>query len=509
MTDPANRDHSGWKRILLPWLEREAHIGFSLQKVLYHLITGRHVLEAGAWLKGEDGLPEEALTLMGITANEEGQIEDGAREAVLSLCRLASPLMPVAFCFDQIEALQTSRHDEESLFLFGQMGASLFNSSNNALLISCIQSSVLDLFKRTIRQADYDRIAQREERLDPLDKTFAHLLIRSRLESSKELSSLRAKYPQRPLWPIDPPDLDSVFSSIGTQTPRKIISFAGILFEKLQTGQAPAPRDEVEFLRKEFDRRNDAALGQEEAESDMSLAHGLPLLAETLGGQWIKETQPDKDIDLLLSHGDKRVAVSLCNQQNMRSLAARLKRLNDWHSKNKEIKMVLIRDGRLPISKNAAVTRHRLETLKAIGVSFCRPDADTLAALQALRSLISDAKSGDLHDGGEPTAPKTVQEWLSRNLDGRLTAFFGEIVGVSEIPTGMDDELMSSILDVLKKHKMITLEKLAEETRQTVPLIEDVAKKHPGRIGWLQGPPAVLFDYRPAEILSSREEDQE
>ncbi|RPJ19615.1 MAG: ATP-binding protein [Desulfobacteraceae bacterium] len=54
MTNPANRDHGGWKRILLPWLEREARIGYSLQRVLYHLITGHHVLEAGAWLKGED-----------------------------------------------------------------------------------------------------------------------------------------------------------------------------------------------------------------------------------------------------------------------------------------------------------------------------------------------------------------------------------------------------------------------------------------------------------------------
>jgi len=90
-----------------------------------------------------------------------------------------------------------------------------------------------------------------------------------------------------------------------------------------------------------------------EAESDAILAHGLPLLAETLGGQWRRERQPDKDIDLLLSHGYKRVAVSLCNHQNMRSLSARLKRLMDWHTRNKGSELVLIRDGRLPISKTA------------------------------------------------------------------------------------------------------------------------------------------------------------
>lgn len=507
--NPANRDHSGWKRILLPWLDKEARTGFALQRVLYHLITGRHVVEAGAWLKGEDRLPEDALDLIGIRASEEGQTEDGARETVLSLCRLASPLMPVAFCFDQIEALQTSRDDEESFFLFGQMGASLFNSSNNALLISCIQSAVMDQFRQAIREADYDRIAQRTESLDPLDKKSAHLLIGSRLDLSKELATLRSKHSRDPLWPIDPRDLDPLFTRAGGQTARKIISFAGSLFSKLQTGEAPSPGDPMQFLRTEFDRRRDLAMGQDEAESDMSLAHGLPLLAETLGGHWRMERQPDRDVDLLLSHGKKRVAVSLCNQQNMTSLAARLKRLDGWRSRNKDAKLVLIRDGRLPVSKAAKATRSRLESLKEKGATLCRPDLDTLAALQALRSLISDARSGDLHDGGDPIAPRTVQEWVANMLDSRLAAFFGEIVGASENPDDADSEVISVVLDVLKRQRVMTLERLAEEAGQPVGLVEEALEMHPGRIGRLQGPPVVVFDYRPAEILSSGEEDLE
>ncbi|MBN1107022.1 MAG: hypothetical protein JXL84_26700, partial [Deltaproteobacteria bacterium] len=505
---PANRDHSGWKRILLPWLGRETSLGFSLQKVLYHLITGRHVLEAGAWLKGEDRLPEEALDLMGIGVDEEGQTEDGAREIVLSLCRLASPLMPVAFCFDQIEALQTSKSDDESLFLFGQMGASLFNSSNNALLISCIQSSVMDQFKGAIREADYDRIAQREETLDPLDRKLAHLLIRSRMESSEALGSLRARHAQQPLWPIDPLDLDPVFSPQGTQTPRKIISLAGIFFDRLQTGETPPPRDPMEFLLEEFDRRCNTALSQDEEESDLALAHGLPLLAEILGEPWDKERQPDKDIDLLLSHADKRVAVSLCNQQNMRSLGARLKRLRDWHARNREVKLVIIRDQRLPIGRSAVVTKSHLQSLRAKGAVIIQPDPVTLAALQALRSILSDAMSGDLHDGTNTLVPATVREWLSQNLESSLAAFFGEIVGASEGPSEPDSDLMSSVLEVLKRRRIMSLDDLAREANQPASMIVELAKTHPGRIGWLEGPPPVLFDYRPAEILSSRERDQ-
>ena len=501
ITHPATREHSGWMRILLPWLEREARIGFSLQRVLYHLITGRHVLEAGAWLKGEDRLPEEAVALLGISENEEGQTEDESRELVLSLCRLVSPLMPVAFCFDQIEALQTSKEDEESLFLFGQMGASLFNSSNNALLLSCIQSAILDQFKRAIREADLDRIAQQQESLDPLDKRLARLLIQRRLEWSEELAPLRAKQVHKPLWPIEAADLDSFFGSSPAQTARRVISFAAGLFEKLQTGQGSQPHDEVGFLRREFERRRNAALAQDETESDATLAHGLPLLAEALGGQWRKERPSDKDIDLLLSHGDKRIAVSLCNHRNMRRLAARLKRLTEWRTTNKGSEMVMIRDGRMPLGKAAIVTKQRLESLKSSGVSFCRPDADTLAALQALRSLISDARSGDLHDRGEAIGPKTVEEWFVQNLDSNLASLFGQIVGVTETPEENDSEIINSVLEVLKKLKVVPLEQMAEQIEIDLPSLEEAVKSHPGRIGWLQGPPAVLLDYRSAETL--------
>jgi hypothetical protein len=134
---------------------------------------------------------------------------------------------------------------------------------------------------------------------------------------------------------------------------------------------------------------------------------------------------------------------------------------------------------------------------------------ETLAALQALRSLISDARSGDLHDRGDPIGPKTVEEWLLQTLDGRLAALFGQIVGVSETPEEADSELISALLDILKQHKVISLEKLAEEIGQPLPLIEEIVKRHPGRIGWIQGPPSVVFDYRPAEILSSGEENEE
>jgi hypothetical protein len=126
----------------------------------------------------------------------------------------------------------------------------------------------------------------------------------------------------------------------------------------------------------------------------------------------------------------------------MRSLGARFKRLKDWQFKNREVKLVLIRDQRLPISKTAVATRSHLQSLEEKGAVLTQPDAETLAALQALRSLLSDAKSGDLHYQGETLAPRTVQEWLCRNLDPSLTSFLGNIVEVSEHESDADSEVM-------------------------------------------------------------------
>jgi hypothetical protein len=296
---------------------------------------------------------------------------------------------------------------------------------------------------------------------------------------------------------------------VGTQSPRKIISFAATLFDRIKLGGlVPDTEDSSRFLKKEFDRLIGISQEQDVTESEMTLAHGLPLLAETLGGQWHTKRQPDKDVDFLLSHDQKRIAVSLCNQQNMRSLAARLKRLRDWQSRNKEVKLVLIRDLRLPISKTAIATKTHLHALKEKGAALTQPDGETVAALQALRSLLSDAKSGDLHHEGDTLAPMTVQEWLSRNLDDSLISFFGNMVEISENESDEDLELMSPILEVLKRHRIIALEAVAKEVQQPLPLVEEAVRRHPGLIGWLEGPPVVLFDYKPAEILSGKERDE-
>jgi hypothetical protein len=87
-------------------------------------------------------------------------------------------------------------------------------------------------------------------------------------------------------------------------------------------------------------------------------------------------------------------------------------------------------------------------------------------------------------------------------------SFFGHIVEVSEDRSDADSDLIGALQEVLKRHRIITLDAAAKEVQQPVPLIEEAVRRHPGLVGRLQGPPPVLFDYKPAEILSSKERDE-
>ncbi|RPI76784.1 MAG: ATP-binding protein, partial [Planctomycetaceae bacterium] len=117
-------------------LDRNTAVAFQ------HIAFGRHLRDLRAWLGGAS-LPEAALARMDLAQDEgsDEEREDQARQVVLMLCRLAGDGLPVAICFDQVEALQTAPGETDGLFGFGQLTSILHDGTTNALLISCMQSS--------------------------------------------------------------------------------------------------------------------------------------------------------------------------------------------------------------------------------------------------------------------------------------------------------------------------------------------------------------------------------
>ena len=177
-------------------------------------------------------------------------------------------------------------------------------------------------------------------------------------------------------------------------------------FEKLQhpTVALPQPSRE-EWFAQEWDHREAQAVeASQTANVAEILAHAVPHLVRVVEPQWKvgPATQPP-DVDYILTapRREARVGVMICEDQPSR-LVARLKRVNAAHPQTSGLhKLVLLRDERKPIKRTASKTLEYLKSLEAHDAVRFAVAPQTLAALDAMRSLLADAQSGDRRRGGD------------------------------------------------------------------------------------------------------------
>src|SRR5512133_515199 len=210
-----------------------------LHVVLEHLVCNRHVRDAFAWLAGES-LPDAVLTQLGVGPDVAEDRESAARELVTALCRLAGETLPIVFCFDQVEALQRGLDDKDAFYRFGRMAADLCDSDPNVFLITCLQSSYLEIFKSCIRGADRDRMARREVVLQNLTRTQVEKLIKARLAQLGQCGSDQ----REPFAPLS----SAFVAGLAAEIPcvaRRVLTNAARAFEEQQHGhRTPAPNTE-------------------------------------------------------------------------------------------------------------------------------------------------------------------------------------------------------------------------------------------------------------------------
>lgn len=166
-------------------------------------------------------------------------------------------------------------------------------------------------------------------------------------------------------------------------------------------------------------------------------------------------------------------------------------------------RIVVVRDARLGVPRTAKKTREYLTQLEQHGGRLIQPSAEALAALEALRSLLSDARAGDLARAGEAVAESAVCAWLKRNLDGDLDALLDAIHARPAKDTApSDDELVRDLGDLMLRSWIAPLARVAQELSQPPEAVLGAARRHPDRFGLLNGPPVVLFVHVPAEALA-------
>jgi hypothetical protein len=390
-------------------------LGRDVFVILDHLVHRRYVFDATAWLKG-DSLPEQVLAKLGVGAEEGEEREEVARRVVTALCRLANETLPIVFCFDQLESLQRFSQDRDPFFRFGRMGADLADADPNVFIISCVQSAFVDELKTFMREADRDRVIRRQVTLEPLTRTQVDDLVKARLEGVPELKALRAKKLD-PLFPLGTAFLDQLFQTT-TRTPRKIIAKCAERFDELKTGSVTMVDGFETVLESEYLERKRLAQELPPEESTATLTHGLPIAwymfercKEFASLAAVEAAQAD--VVLPSNKGD--FAVAICNERNMNSLAARFKRLLRGYGEGSgegDPTRIVVRHATLEISPGARKTREYLAELTRMGCRWVQPTPEALAALQAVRSLVSDARSGDLSARGETLEPTEVTRWL-------------------------------------------------------------------------------------------------
>lgn len=355
-----------------------------LAKVLAAWLRKRDRRIARAWLRG-DGISESERNALGLSNDEPEDAETEAKQVVVALCRLASPKMPLVFCFDQIEALEMDPGDNTGLFQFGQMARELKIETQNTVLITCVQTQFLDRFRQACSQWAYDSLREFGVCfLDPLNLSQARRLMEARL------AALRIQNANgQPAFHLTDQQLGRIVGEGGC-TPRKLLAHLARLYDGEALTEEQTPE---EFLSEQWDRLEEQAEKHSDpAELADILAAALPALLQLTGGCKPEAANGQKDIEFSLVHPDGKIGVSLCTQSHLTSLAARLRRLleilktdNPWH------KVILFRHPQMPIGKPGQKSKVYWDDLQQHGAVAVYPSLKTIAALKALRDLLAAA----------------------------------------------------------------------------------------------------------------------
>ena len=487
-------------------LSVEAELSWNVSKVIENLVRQRHRRDAIAWLKG-NSLPSWVLEKLGLAPQQDemDDPEDQARGMINELCRLAGPTIPVVICFDQVEALQRYPRDRDGIFAFGQAIRSLHDETQNVLLVSCVQSFFLEQLKKAITEPDYAALALNETTLNPLTFKQSMKLVKARIDSYDAQPEVKAS-----LYSELEIKLKQIVWMKTGRTARDVLGRCASIFEAwvksepIKEVYLVSTQSDAEFLTDEITKRQERAIQSIRPEQMEEVIQGaLPVLIHIMDDSWSEQDRPrPPDVDIILNNPSARVAISFCNQQNLRSLAGRFKRLGNQIAKGDFEKLFLIRHPGLPISLEAKKTRKYLAELKRINAIFFTPDIELMAALEALRSVLADAKAGDLSNGGNTLSSDTVIDWLKNNRVISVCEFLNQIIAESTTTEGEDFEILQDLHGLLEDEGIMKLVDAAVQLTIEPDRLQVIARNYPGQIGFLQGPPAVIFQFIPQRAQS-------
>jgi hypothetical protein len=426
-------------------IQSESRLSSNLCRAFQLLIRGRHLREVIDWLKGYS-LPESRYAELALhPPDDPDDPEDISREMILELCRLAGPAIPVVLCFDQIEALQRYPKDIEGIFRFGQAVRTLHDETSNLLLVISIQSSFLGELKEAVAVPDFDAMSCYKTSIVPLKRDEALRVMASRVNALPDSLSDKDA-----LFQVMKPQLAGFVDENG-KTCRAILSRCTEIFDKIHNLESSPEMEPQEpdqpvndFLQNELNSREESACTRRitPEETDELLQGVLPSLFHIRDERCREKDGKDCPVvDIVIACPDGDIEISLCNHRNMSILAGKLRRLLQHVTPGKTLKRVLVRHPKLHIPVGARKVSQYLQQLSGRHVRLITPSPEALAALDALRSLLSDARSGDLTHRGQPIHEKTVRDWFKSQTTGQAGELMDVLMSDKE-PVSPEDQEM-------------------------------------------------------------------
>jgi hypothetical protein len=466
-----------------------------LSVALDHLAAGRHVRDARAWLIG-DRLPEDALRQLGIaSASEEEEAEEKvAHDFILSLARWIAPA-PLVICLDQLEGLQAHPGDKAGLFSIGKILTDLHDELGSAVVIGCAQTGLLHDLQSNISKAEQDRMLPVVARPLTLDEVGA--LIAARLARQPQIAARRpAGAP--PYWPLDLNAFRPLVNSPTGVTPRKVMHECAVLYRR-QQGAPPAPERSLDAVLEDlYAQRWHAALNSSAtADSDDILSTGLPKVLHVRGCRIRREGLPPWTDHEFTPRGEsKPTAVALANGPTQ-SVARRLLRIQtDWSPLASNL--MLVRDSRDGIGAGAKKTLERLDALRQKGARLVQPSPEALAALDALRTLLADAESGDLAHAGASISVPDVEHWILQHTPDAVSRLLDELSPAQDAQAPPPDSRLALEMGALLDNaKLMTIAAVAQSVGRTTEEVTRCARENPDQFGFLGGTVPVVFQRLP------------
>jgi hypothetical protein len=236
----------------------------------------------------------------------------------------------------------------------------------------------------------------------------------------------------------------------------------------------------------------DEASHSEASDIDQILDDGIKSLASLKGKHWVTKLVSG-DINFLVRSPAGDVAITLCNQKNVGSLAGQLRRLKDLKPGQRHARLVILRDPRLPIGKAAQATRGYVADLARTGARLIHPSLEALYALDALRRLMAAAKSGNVTLKGESIRTQAVSEWLNEHLPDSIEDFLGEITSSAALPLPQEVSKREDLLELVEQRCVIPVDDAANELNISRGEVLRLLSGSPDLTGLLEGPPQVLY----------------